>query len=243
MKLNYYLLLIVVVCLNSCISTIGTTYFNDIKNQDVISISNKQELTIHKNNSLNIVISSKDPLATIPSSLNFNTDDKECLNLAFQQQTYTPSNIQSLSAYVNDYGCIIIPLLGEIKVEGLKISELSYLIKEQLTPYIKDPIVSIKIQNYKITILGEVNKPGTYTIKDGQINILEAIGLAEDITKYGQRNNILLIRNTENEKLKFIKLDLTQKETITSPYFYLQPNDILYIEPTKNNKNNKNNKQ
>ena len=108
-----------------------------------------------------------------------------------------------LSTYVNDSGCIIIPLLGEIKVEGLKISELSYLIKEQLTPYIKDPIVSIKIQNYKITILGEVNKPGTYTIKDGQINILEAIGLAEDITKYGQRNNILLIRNTENEKLKF----------------------------------------
>ncbi len=235
MKPNYCLLLTLMIYLNSCISTTNTSFFNDIKNQDTISISSQQELSVYKNSLLNIVISSKDPLATIPFNLNFNTNNKEYCLFSSQNQTPTHSNTQVISTYVNDFGYIIMPLLGETKVEGLKISELSNLIKEQLSQYIKDPIVSIKIQNYKITILGEVNKPGSYTITDGRINILEAIGLAEDITKHGQLNNILLIRNTENEKLKFVKIDLTKKESISSPYFNLQPNDILYVKSTKKN--------
>ncbi len=233
MKSNYYLLLITLTLFNSCISTKNTIYFQNVNNSDIITIK-EQETFICNKNSLKISISSKDPLAIIPLNLTSIT------NYGMSDNSNLPSNTiedyknqQDLIVTVNDSGNINFPLLGEIKIAGLKKDEATKFIKEKLYPYVKDPIVSIEFYNYKITILGEVNKPGLYTIKDNQINVLEAIGLAGDITSHGKRNDILLIRKLENGNLKFINFNLTNNEIFTSPYFYLQPNDILYVKPTK----------
>ena len=129
-------------------------------------------------------------------------------------------------------GNIEFPLIGTINISGLNRIQATVLLKEKIKSYVKDPIVHISLQNFKITILGEVSKPGVYTMNHERISVPEALGLAGDLTISGVRQNVLLIRDEEGIKRE-IRIDLTSRDIFRSPYYYLHQNDILYVEPSK----------
>lgn len=131
---------------------------------------------------------------------------------------------------VDKEGFIDFPVLGRIKVGGLHKAEAKKMLTMQLKNYIKEPIVNIRYLNYKITVVGEVSKPSTFVIPSEKVNIFEALGMAGDMTHFGKRENVLLIREIEGVRT-VTRLNLNSKEVLSSPYFYLQPNDILYVEP------------
>jgi len=139
----------------------------------------------------------------------------------------------SISGFlVNKSGNVEVPMLGIVKLAGLTTSEAIEVIRERANKYYKDPTVQVRFANYKITILGEVMKPATYTVPSEKVTILDAISMAGDITVYGKRNNIMLMRDNGDKK-DIVRLDLNSSSIINSPYFYLKQNDVLYIEPTK----------
>lgn len=152
--------------------------------------------------------------------------------------TDLPSNGESskgdnAAGYLIDAnGNIEFPLIGTVKLAGLNRIQASLLLKEKITSYVKSPIVNVRLQNFKITILGEVNRPGVFTLNHEKITLPEALGLAGDLSINGVRENVLLIREEEGVK-KEIRINLTSRDIFRSPYYYLHQNDILYVEPFK----------
>ncbi len=130
-------------------------------------------------------------------------------------------------------GNINFPILGKLKVAGMKKNELLTMLKSKIYPFFmkEEPIVSVRFANYKVSVLGEVNRPGAYNIDNEKLDLFEAIAIAGDLTIYGRRDNVLLIREDENGKRTTLRIDLRDKRLIDSPYFYLQQNDVLYIQP------------
>ena len=117
---------------------------------------------------------------------------------------------------------------------GLTKNEAEDLIRERLQPYLKEkPIVTVRMANYKISVLGEVARPGTFTVSNEKVNVLEALAMAGDMTVYGVRTNVKLIREDAEGKREIVQLDLTKSDLILSPYFYLRQNDILYVTPNQ----------
>ena len=139
-------------------------------------------------------------------------------------------NLDILGYLVDPKGNINLPLLGEVHVAGLTKTEVIQLLQKQIAKYVSDPIVNIRILNYKISILGEVSRPGIYTVTDERISIPQAIALAGDLTIFGERHNVQLIR-IENGEKKFYYFDLTSPDLFSSPNYYLLQNDILYVTP------------
>ena len=129
-------------------------------------------------------------------------------------------------------GNIEMPLIGEVEVAGKPTQVAKAEIKERLQQYLNNPTVNLRIRNFKVTVLGEVQNPGVYTIPNEKITLVEALGLAGDMTIFARRINVLVIRE-ESDKRQFVKLDLTSKEFFESDYYYLYSNDILYVEPGK----------
>ena len=135
---------------------------------------------------------------------------------------------------VDNAGEIDFPVIGRLQVGGLTKNAAENLIREQLRPYLKEiPIVTVRMSNYKISVLGEVNSPGTFTINNEKVNIFEALAMAGDMTIYGIRNNVKLIREDCNGQRNVISLNLNEQNILHSPYYYMQQNDILYIAPNK----------
>jgi len=136
-----------------------------------------------------------------------------------------------LNSYsVNDTGYIFLPVIGNLYVKNKTIDSIKLLIQNSLEKYLRNPTVIVKLVNYNITVLGEVKKPGKFKVYQEQINIFDAIGLAGDLTDYGNRNNVLVIRqDTKGSTLH--KIDLTDSNILESEYYFLMPNDIIYIEP------------
>lgn len=152
----------------------------------------------------------------------------------------TAGNSQSASQssqqtyLVDNEGNINFPVLGALKVGGLTKKEVEQMVMEKLKPYIKEnPIVTVRMVNYKISVLGEVARPGTFTISNEKVNLLEALAMAGDMTIYGIRDNVKLIRESADGKQEIITLDLNKAETLLSPYYWLQQNDIVYVTPNK----------
>ncbi len=133
---------------------------------------------------------------------------------------------------INDGGQIDMPLVGLLQVGGLTTDSAQTVIRSALLKYLQKPTVNLRMVSFRITVLGEVDNPGVYDVPDGQVNILEALGYAGDMTIYGQRENVLLIRNEGDEKI-YHRLNLNDSSTLTSEYFYLKNNDVLYVEPSK----------
>ncbi|WP_294558971.1 polysaccharide biosynthesis/export family protein [uncultured Bacteroides sp.] len=135
---------------------------------------------------------------------------------------------------VDNQGNINFPMLGEIHVGGLTKTEIENLIIEKLKVYLKEtPLVTVRIANYRISVLGEVNGPGSFVVSNEKINLLEALAMAGDLTIYGMRDNVKLIRTGQDNKQEIITLDLNKAETVFSPYYQLQQNDIIYVTPNK----------
>ena len=135
---------------------------------------------------------------------------------------------------VNNQGEIDFPVIGRIKVGGMTKNEAENMIQEKLMPYLKEtPIVTVRLSNYKISVLGEVAHPGSFTVTNEKVNVLEALAMAGDMTVYGLRDNVKLIREDANGKREIIEMDLTQSDLVLSPYFYLKQNDIIYVTPNR----------
>ena len=134
---------------------------------------------------------------------------------------------------VNPDGVLDLPMIGSIKANGFKISELESVIREISSTYFKDPIVKINVLNFHVTILGEVNSPGEYNIVRSNQNLLHLVGKANDLTEFANRKKIKIIRNNGPNSSKIIYLDLTDPDVLNNKDFYLQPQDIVYVEPLK----------
>ncbi|MCM1035090.1 MAG: polysaccharide export protein [Paludibacter sp.] len=204
-------------------------YFKTVNEQSADSINLQfhaaEEPSIFVGDQLLITITALDPDAAAP----FNLPLVTYMTPGAESAGTTP-NVQSY--IVDKDGNINFPILGKLHVAGLSKSEAIALISDKISSSIKDPIVNIRFMNYHVTVMGEVNRPGRYTITDERVSILDALAMAGDMTVYGQRDNILLTREN-NGKLEFARLNLNDKDIFTSPYFYLQQNDVLYIEPNK----------
>ena len=176
---------------------------------------------------LTIVVSCTSPELAAPFNLTVATQG----NTNLSSTTTQPVLQQYL---VDNDGNINFPVLGELHVGGLTKKATEQMIVEKLKPYIKEiPIVTVRMVNYKISVIGEVARPGTFTISNEKVNILEALAMAGDMTVYGLRDDVKLIRENANGKQEIIPLDLNKAGTILSPYYYLQQNDIIYVTPNK----------
>lgn len=224
MKINfrYSMLLITLFSAISCVSKKEIVYFqNDDIDQSMVS--NSYKTIIKPDDLLQITITALDTEAVKPFNLaavTYSTSSNSAIGLA-QQQNYL----------VDTKGEIDFPVLGKLKIGGLTRDELIELLKTKLSPdYILNPNINIRIANYKVTVLGDVRNPGSYTIPNERITILEAIGLAGDLNLSGQRNNVLVQREEDGKKVQY-KVDLLSKKLFTSPVYYLQQNDVVYVEP------------
>ena len=147
---------------------------------------------------------------------------------------YTNSpTAQVVTGYLVDKnGEIELPFAGKIKVLGLTTSEARDLIEKEVSKSFNNPVINVRFANFKITVLGEVARPSYYVVPNEKINIFDALGMAGDLTIYGRRENVMLIRDSLNGK-QLIRLNLNSKDIVSSPYFYLKSNDIIYVEPSK----------
>lgn len=176
---------------------------------------------------LTIVVSCTSPELAVPFNLTVATQN----NVALTSTTSQPALQQYL---VDNDGKINFPVLGELKLDGLTKKEAEQMIVEKLKPYIKEtPIVTVRMVNYKISVIGEVARPGIFIINNEKVNLLEALAMAGDMTVWGLRDNVKLIREGADGKQEIVTLDLNKAETILSPYYWLQQNDIVYVTPNK----------
>lgn len=137
---------------------------------------------------------------------------------------------QPLGYLVDPEGNIEMPLLGKTNLTGLTLEQAGFTIKEKLVHYLKEPTVNVRMLNHKFTILGEVNRPGVYNLLDNHTSLLDILGMSGDLTIYGRRDNVMLVRTNNTGRREVIKIDLTKREFMNSPYYYIQNNDMIYIE-------------
>ncbi len=175
---------------------------------------------------ITITVSTSDPSAAQPFNLIIPT--------AANSTGSTTSQPVLQKYLVDNDGFIDFPIIGKLSVGGLTKGETEQLVVSKLKGYLNEtPIVSVRMTNYNISVLGEVLRPGTFTIDNEKATIFEALAMAGDMTVYGQRHNIKLIREDAKGKRKVIELDITDSNIITSPYYYLQQNDVIYVTPNK----------
>lgn len=228
-KCTFVLLVLATIFFNSCKSHKNIAYMQGIDTMQVVNLAKNAAATITVNDVLNITVSASNPEAVAL----YNPPVIAPFNGASLQQT------PSFQTYrVSPDGYIDYPALGRIKVEGLTYHELETLLKNEIGETVADPIVKVVIQSNKITILGEVNAPGRYDILNDRLTILEALGMARDLNIYGQRENVLIVREDAQGNRNFIRIDLTKPDIFNSPAFYLQKNDVVYVEPNKYRKSN-----
>ncbi len=192
-------------------------------NMTVFNPIDQAEYTLGKGDNLYIDITIKDPKQDATSS--------------FSQKANNSSYFSDIGIYLNSYtvdvnGNILLPVVGNIKVEGLTTAEIKSLLETRLSKFVIDPTVVVRLVNFNVTILGEVQRPGEYKIYQNRINLLEAFAFAGDINTYGNRKQVKLLRQN-GKKIDMHILNLTDESIIESPYYYLRPNDVLYVEPLK----------
>lgn len=216
--------------LSSCVSRKDVTYFQpasleqDLENAE---IARKFIATIQDGDILQIIVSSLSPEASAMFNPYSTIGGGNII-----QNTQT-NNLPPANGYlVNEEGTITLPLIGKLKVEGLSTREATELVTQNLDKYLQQPTVNMRILNFKISVMGEVARPSVYTIPNEEITLPEILSLAGDLTIYGKRNNILVIRKSKGKR-EFARIDLTKRDVFSSPYYYLQANDVVYVEPTK----------
>lgn len=217
-----------VVLLNSCVSSKQVVYFQGSEAaNDSILVAAPYIPLIKPADVLSVQINSLNP----EKSLIFNP--YAVANTASGSGPAASATLPAPVGYiVSSRGDITIPLLGPVNVAGLSVEQAGLQIAEKLTRFLKEPTVDVRNLNFRISVLGEVNRPSLFTIPNNQITIIEALGLAGDVTIVGRRENVLVVRE-ENGAKKFARIDLTQRNLFKSPYYYLRPNDIVYVEPGK----------
>lgn len=222
-------LALVVLSFFSCGSTKNVAYF---QNADTLNLSASKGLydaKIMPKDLLTITVSTTDPKAAAP----FNLSVQSTLGNGGSLSSGSGSLLQYL---VDNDGCINFPVVGLIKVAGLTKRECEDLIHDKIKPYMaanERPIINVRMSSFKISVLGEVASPGQYTVDAEKISILQALADAGDLTIYGKRNNVMLVREDANGQKSIHRLNLNDANLINSPYYYLQQNDAIIVEPNK----------
>lgn len=217
--------------LSSCASRKNIAYLQDMEQGERYLFDAKYEAVVHRNDRLSITVTCKRPELAIPFNAYGNN-----IHVGADGNVSTTSGSSSAEATkgyrVDVDGNIDFPILGKLYVEGLKVSEVTELIKKRIIQgnYIKDPQVSLEFLNFKYTVLGAVNRTGTFSVADDRITLLEAIANAGDLNSKAKINSVAVIREIDGEREIFVH-DLRSKDLFTSPCYYLQQNDIVYVEP------------
>lgn len=212
-KLTNIFLLLMGIMLTSCMSTKKVTYFQNLDNVDLSKTTGLYDAKIMPKDILSITVHTLTPEAS------------EAFNLK-GSSTYL----------VDNEGNIDFPVVGTLPLGGMTTKEAEALIKSKIIPYMSEsenPIVQVRMSNYKYAMLGGIKAPGVYTAPNEKISIVEAIARAGDLDLYGQRDKIFLIRENEHGEREYHQLNINDAEIFNSPYYYLQQNDIVYVEPKK----------
>ncbi|WP_345952079.1 polysaccharide biosynthesis/export family protein [Mucilaginibacter sp. PAMB04274] len=219
------------VIVSSCSSIKNVKYFKDISDTTAITRLADVKYTepkIQADDILSVNIQTVDPTATQTLA------QGNVQNAAIGATSAGSTGGQTIAGYlVDNKGNIEMPVIGKIKLAGLTTEQARDVVRERASQFYKSPTVNLRFANFKITILGEVTKPGTYVVSNEKINILDALGLAGDLTVYGKRENVALIRQGDNGIRELVRLDLSKSEVLNSPYFFLRQNDYIYVEPSK----------
>ncbi|WP_343672675.1 polysaccharide biosynthesis/export family protein [Chitinophaga sp.] len=226
---------IVLVSLFSCSTPKNITYFKDIPDsikQSSIALANFVTPVIQPDDILQVNIQTLD--AGTNSALNQGNSIFTSGGNATASIPGAPTASQTISNgyLVDKNGYVLLPIIGKIVVAGKSTDQVRDEISKAAEQYYKDPVVNVRFANFKITILGEVARPSAYVMPNEKVSILDAIGLAGDLTIYGKRENVLLIRDN-NGKKDFVRFNLNDSKIFSSPYFYLHQGDVVYVEPNK----------
>ena len=217
--------------LSSCVTTKNVTYFMDVPDTTKYRIMDHAAFyspVIQPDDILQVSIQTLDPNAT--ALLNQQ-------NTANWQVTGASATGGSASGGVSGYlvdkeGYVVLPLIGKVMVKGKSTDKVRDEIREKAAEFYKEPVVNVRFANFKITVLGEVARPSSYVMPNEKVTLLDALGMAGDLTIYGKRENVLLIREKEGKK-EFVRFNLNNSQLFTSPYYYLQQGDVVYVEPNR----------
>lgn len=224
---------IFILLLSSCAAPKNVTYFQDVPDtlrQKMVEMSAYYTPVIQPDDILQVSIQTLDPAATaLLSQQNTNTWPSIGANTG---AAGNPTAVNVSGYLVDKEGYVILPLIGKVMASGKTTDAIRDEIRAKAAEYYKDPVVTVRFANFKITVLGEVARPSTYVMPSEKVTLLDAIGIAGDLTIYGKRENVMLIRDN-NGKKEFVRFNLNNSNIFTSPYFYLRQGDVVYVEPNK----------
>ncbi len=220
--LKNILLLLFIAVVASCSSGAKITYLQNADTKPPEEKPLKYEPTLQSDDLLSIIVSAQNPESTVP------------FNLPQIQGNYEIGNNQNgIKTYlINNEGEIDFPVIGKVKLGGLVRSEANKKLEALVSEYVKNPGINLRILNFKISVLGEVTRPGTFSIDSERITLLEALGKAGDLTIYGKRSDLLIIRENNGVK-KYQRVDITKADFVSSPFYYLAQNDVVVVNPNK----------
>lgn len=210
----------------SCASKKDVVYYQNVDKMAAQQNVNSYEIKIQPDDLLMIIVSADDPEVALPFNL-------KTVSISSNNKLDAARGQETVQLYLVDQtGNIEFPVIGKLKVSGLSRSEILKLLQDKISVYIKNPIINLRIMNFKVSVQGEVNLPGTYPITSERVTLIEALSMAKDLTIYGRRDNILVIREINGVK-SFNRVDITKSDFINSPFYYLAQNDVVYVEPNK----------
>ncbi|WP_426329316.1 polysaccharide biosynthesis/export family protein [Pedobacter sp. R-06] len=205
--------------ITGCAPRRDLVYFSNLAKQTSEVKLQGQEVKIQQNDLLSVSINSLNQESNVLFAVNTKNANAE-------------SNYKVEGYRVSKDGMINLPVVGNVRLEGLTIEQAQAAISKELDKYVKKPVVDVQLVNFKVTVIGEVNRPSTFTVQGDNINLLEALGMAGDMTVYGKRENILVIRQQDGQRV-MKRLNLNNQDVMDSPFFYLKQNDVVYVEPDK----------
>lgn len=230
-KVTKLAMLAILAVVSSCSNYKDFTYLQDVADVETMTIDQIPQVKAHKGDVLNIYVSSRNPESAVP----FNLTARGYMPGSSNSNQFTTNATQRTLGYtVDESGNIEFPQLGTVHVEGRSRDEISTFIKDKLrdTDLLKDAIVTVEFQNLKISVTGEVNHAGSFAMNNDHTTLFEALAMAGDLTAYGRRDRVAVIREVDGER-SIMWHDLRSKDVFNSPRYYLQQNDIVYVQPNK----------
>ena len=221
-------LLAATMVLSSCTSYKSVPYLQNSQSFDEKIVSSLYDAKIMPKDLITITVNTTDPIAAAPFNLTVQTNATNAIMSSATTQA-------SLMSYlVSNEGTIEFPILGILEVGGKTKSQVEDMLHEKLKPYLNErPVINVRMANFKIAVLGEVTSPGEFTISKEKVNVFEALALAKDMTIWGMRDNVKLIREHADGTHQIVELNLNDASIVNSPFYQLQQNDILYVTPNK----------
>ncbi|HIB8180954.1 TPA: polysaccharide biosynthesis/export family protein [Elizabethkingia anophelis] len=229
---SFLMLLLVVLAIVSCRTRNDINYLQDVDKAATETALRMENNTLQPGDQLVINIMAKDLDVVKPFNQNYSSG--QVLQNSQLTGNATPAiSTSSGSTYIiNQNGEIDFPVLGKLETKGLTVEQFKNNLYNKIIRYIKEPTVSVKLNNFKISVMGEVNRPGEYVVTDGQTNLMKALALAGDLTIYGKREDVLLVRTIDG-KIEKTRIDLTHSDFMNSPYYNLKQGDVIYVSANK----------